>query len=417
MLASRAVQVAKRGAAAPIAAATRGAGTAPSSAFCRPPLGRAALPVAGRARHAAKSSLAVAVPPPEMADAYATRGATWGLAPRATPAIDDVEAAAKRGPLPATTVADFERAGFAVLRGVFSAEEIAPVYEAAQEVARKEAEAAAAADGGVVSASSRCVLEPPSLAFARETEAAVGSNVRSVFALHKGSRPDDADAAEAARNAPATPEDLLAALLHDSRLVARASQLLGDNVYIHQSRINYQPAFVGTGFGWHSDFETWHAEDGMPLPRALSAVVMLSDNTASNGALMVVPGSHTSFVRCAGETPDANWEASLRSQRTGVPSVETLAELCARAEAEHGKAVTHCEGRVGDVIMFDCNLMHGSTGNLSHAARTNAFVVYNAVGNAVTAPPYAPVPRPEHVATRDPQWMRPLPTTLRLPAP
>ena len=32
-------------------------------------------------------------------------------------------------------------------------------------------------------------------------------------------------------------------------------QLLRDQVYFFQSRVNYQPAFSGSGFMWHSDFE------------------------------------------------------------------------------------------------------------------------------------------------------------------
>ncbi|CAE8596579.1 unnamed protein product, partial [Polarella glacialis] len=44
------------------------------------------------------------------------------------------------------------------------------------------------------------------------------------------------------------------------KLVSIARQILADDVYIHQCRVNFQPAFVGSGFWWHSDFETWHSE-------------------------------------------------------------------------------------------------------------------------------------------------------------
>ena len=91
------------------------------------------------------------------------------------------------------------------------------------------------------------------------------------------------------------------------------------------------------------DFETWHAEDGMPRPRSLSAVVFLDKNVSwlfkgpffveffpqhfdmnfllsplfeaeYNGALMVVPKSHKTFLRCPGRQMSANWEKSLQSQ-------------------------------------------------------------------------------------------------------
>src|SRR5699024_8919210 len=82
----------------------------------------------------------------------------------------------------------------------------------------------------------------------------------------------------------------IAALARDPRILDRARQLMGSEVYLHQTRVNYLPGFKGTGFYWHSDFETWHAEDGMPTPRAVSCSIALTDNYAFNGGLMVMPG-------------------------------------------------------------------------------------------------------------------------------
>ena len=100
--------------------------------------------------------------------------------------------------------------------------------------------------------------------------------VRSIFEVHKHN-------------------SLFNKLSRDERLVRIAQQILNDDVYIHQSRINFQQEAVGTGFMWHSDFETWHLEDGMPQMRSVSCVVMLSDNHSYNGALMV--WNTTSFQR------------------------------------------------------------------------------------------------------------------------
>src|SRR5688572_8775695 len=99
-----------------------------------------------------------------------------------------------------------------------------------------------------------------------------GSEVRSIFMVHK-------------LNA------LLGQLVSDKRLVSIARQILGGDVYIHQSRLNLKPGFSGGEFFWHSDFETWHVEDGMPCMRALSCTVLLSENNEFNGPLMLIPGS------------------------------------------------------------------------------------------------------------------------------
>jgi ectoine hydroxylase len=54
----------------------------------------------------------------------------------------------------------------------------------------------------------------------------------------------------------------------------------------------------------------------------------------------------------------------------------------------------------GSVALFDCNLLHGSTGNLSPLSRVNLFTVYNQIENAPVAPFGGRSPRPAHVAER-----------------
>ncbi|GAA0734379.1 ectoine hydroxylase [Dactylosporangium roseum] len=184
-------------------------------------------------------------------------------------------------------------------------------------------------------------------------------------------------------------------LIGDTRLTGRAAQILGSEVYVHQTRVNLKPGFDGTDFYWHSDFETWHAEDGMPTPRALSVVLALTENLPINGPLMVIPGSHRTFVSCTGETPEANYRTSLVRQEIGLPSQQTLSRL-----AELG-GVVQCLARPGTAIVFDSNLMHGSTGNITPFPRQSLFVVFNSVENALSEPFSAPARRPEFLAARD----------------
>jgi ectoine hydroxylase len=266
-------------------------------------------------------------------------------------------------------LAEYDDRGYLVLRGVFDRDEVAVLRNAATEIVRKEADAS----GMVVTESSTVVTEPGTKIF------------KSKFAVHKSDK-------------------IFGRLARDARLVERAKQLLDDDVYIHQSRLNFQPAFFGTGFQPHSDYETWASEDGMPLPRAFSAVIMLERNMPQNGALMVVPGSHKQFIACPGATPDANWEQSLLYQKVGSPrppQIEKVVRAC-------GNDIVYCSGEPGDVVLFDCNLLHLSHNNISPWSRVNGFFVYNAVSNRLGPPLHAPKPRPEHVATRDPEWTQPI---------
>src|SRR5690606_32238298 len=173
-----------------------------------------------------------------------------------------------------------------------------------------------------------------------------------------------------------------------------AQFLLNDKVYIHQSRLNYKPGFEGKEFYWHSDFETWHVEDGMPRMRALSMSVLLAENTPDNGPLMLMPGSHRVFLTCIGATPDDHYRSSLKKQEYGVPDRQSLTELAHR----HG--ITAPTGKAGTVVIFDCNTMHGSNGNITPYPRANAFFVYNAVSNRLQEPFGAQKPRPDFIAAR-----------------
>ncbi|KQX19460.1 MULTISPECIES: ectoine hydroxylase [unclassified Sphingomonas] len=202
-----------------------------------------------------------------------------------------------------------------------------------------------------------------------------GREVRSIFAIHAQSH-------------------VLARLAADERLVGIARFLLDDEVYIHQSRLNYKAGFQGKEFYWHSDFETWHVEDGMPRMRALSMSVLLAENTPHNGPLMLIPGSHRSFLTCVGETPEDHYRMSLKKQEYGVPDEDSLAELAHR----HGIAAP--VGKPGSVVIFDCNIMHGSNGNITPFPRANAFLVYNAVSNRLADPFGVDKPRPDFVAAR-----------------
>lgn len=203
-----------------------------------------------------------------------------------------------------------------------------------------------------------------------------GDEVRSIFAVHRDN-------------------DVFKALANHRELVGAVRQIVGSAVYVHQSRINFKPGFKGKEFQWHSDFETWHTEDGMPRMRALSVSIALSDNYPFNGPLMVIPGSHRYYVACVGETPDNNYETSLRRQEYGVPDEDSLTWLVQQSGIEQPA------GKAGSVVFFDCNTMHGSNSNITPYPRSNAFFVFNSVENKLVEPFAAKTPRPGYIAARD----------------
>lgn len=176
--------------------------------------------------------------------------------------------------------------------------------------------------------------------------------------------------------------ELVGELVRDPRVLDRARQILGSDVYIHQSRIDYLPGFHGKGTYWHSDFEIWHAEDGMPAPRAVSMSIPLTGQQELTGELMAMPGSHRTFV----PAPRGSG---------GVPGQEHLTSLAA------AYGIDRFTDSEGSVLMLDANLMQGSADNITPFPRTNIFVVFSSVENGLVEPFAGGEPRPDFIANRD----------------
>ena len=121
--------------------------------------------------------------------------------------------------LSADQVQSYGRDGFLLLENLFSDEEVAALLAEVERMTRDPA----------IVRREEAITEP-------------GSNaVRSIFMVHVLS-------------------PILGRLVADPRLANAARQILGSEVYIHQSRANMKPGFKGKEFYWHSDFETWHVE-------------------------------------------------------------------------------------------------------------------------------------------------------------
>lgn len=288
----------------------------------------------------------------DVTDLYPTRdGERTRVIERRDPVV---QGTAEQGPMDAETLRGFDTKGYLTVDELITGEEL-ELFRA--ELKRLSEDPEVKADG-------RTVVEAKS------------DEVRSIFDIHRSN-------------------EIFSKIANDPRVVDRARQILGSDVYIHQSRINYKPEFVGKDFTWHSDFETWHAEDGMPAPRAVSISISLTDNYSYNGPLMIMPGSHKHYISAQEKTPEDNHRQSLVMQGAGVPDPETLTEFADRF------GIDVLEGPAGGAVMFDSNCMHASNGNVTPYPRSNVFIVYNSVENTCGEPYAAPKPRPEHIASTD----------------
>jgi ectoine hydroxylase len=252
-------------------------------------------------------------------------------------------------------LSSFERDGFVFLEGVFSADEVAVLRAAV----------------------------PP--LFAERTERTVyevdGTTIRSVYGPHQRSK-------------------VFADLARHPRLVQPAQAVLGRAVYVYQSKINTKAVFGSDVWPWHQDYIFWWKEDGMPAPRALTIGVFLDDITEASGPMSLVPSSHKNGVvatdsyegRPSGYEQSPSWIANLVARLKYTISKDVFVELASK----HG--IVTPMGPAGSILVFDCNVAHASSVNLSPNERRMAFITYNAVDNA---PSEAGLRRPEFLVSRD----------------
>ena len=168
------------------------------------------------------------------------------------------------------------------------------------------------------------------------------------------------------------------------RLIRPVEQVFGEQLYMHQYKINAKAAFECDVWQWHQDYGTWARDDGMPEPRAMNIAVFMDEVMPINGPLMLVPRSHTVGVL----------QAEHDTTTTSYP-LWTLDHATVKRLADEGGIVA-ATGGPGTVLMFHGNLVHASAPNITPYPRRIVYLTLCAVSNYIRKPT-----RPEYIAHRD----------------
>ena len=192
-----------------------------------------------------------------------------------------------------------------------------------------------------------------------------GDAVRTNFAAHLYSAP-------------------FARLARHPRMVAPIKQIFGEDVYMHQFKINGKMAIDGDVWQWHQDYGTWRRDDDMPEARAMNVAIFLDDVNEFNGPLMLIPGSHRLGVLEAGH------DLTTTSYPLWTLDHGTIEKLVARG------GIVAPKGPAGSMILFHGCLVHASTSNLSPWNRVSVYLSLCAVSNHIRR-----FKRPGYIAHRD----------------
>jgi ectoine hydroxylase len=180
-----------------------------------------------------------------------------------------------------------------------------------------------------------------------------------------------------------------ATLARHPRMIEPVESLFGEQLYMHQFKINGKMAFEGDVWQWHQDYGTWLNDDMMPTERAMNIAIFLDDVNEYNGPLMFIPGSHKKGV------VEAKHDLTTTSYPLWTVDNNLIRQLVERAGGKQGGIVSP-KGPAGSMILFHSCLVHASTSNLSPWNRVSVYLSLCTVSNHIRRHK-----RPEYIAHRD----------------
>lgn len=246
--------------------------------------------------------------------------------------------------LSAEEKAAYERDGFLLRRGKFTADEVAELIEASEELCRDLVQAEGRTKMRV---SADYVFEPDA--------------TKGVIIKWEPGAEDVVQGVEPCVHLHPIYEKYRS----HAEFVDPARDILGlDDVDLFTEKLNLKRARAGGKYALHQDFPYWSRAD--EADRMVTALVALDEATVENGALQVHPGSHTKGV-VPGKKSELKFE-ELEIDPATYPTDEMIS----------------VEMKPGDVVFFGPMLVHTSPANPSDKDRRALLYTYQRAGN-VTA--------------------------------
>jgi hypothetical protein len=112
-------------------------------------------------------------------------------------------------------------------------------------------------------------------------------------------------------------DDLYGMFARSPRIVERMEQMLGGEVYLYHMKMMLKEPRVGGAWEWHQDYGYWY-HNGCLFPFLASCLIAVSRANQANGCLQVIRGSHlmggsTTVARAIRPAP--TWNRSTRPSR------------------------------------------------------------------------------------------------------
>ncbi|MBA0882486.1 phytanoyl-CoA dioxygenase family protein [Flavobacterium undicola] len=195
--------------------------------------------------------------------------------------------------------------------------------------------------------------------------------------------------------APERESDVFKKVAKINKIVEPMKQLIGNGVYLYQSKINVKEGLLGEWWQWHQDYYYWKREDNIPTSNIINFSIFLDDVDEFNGPMFIVPNTHKEEVNMVPNDKmflDSK-NALLSTEMQHVIKKQTLKKLI---NSKGG--IFNAKGKAGTVLIFHGNILHASNANLSPFDRKVLFLTYNDVNNTSTD---SSNPRPSYIVNHD----------------
>lgn len=154
--------------------------------------------------------------------------------------------------------------------------------------------------------------------------------------------------------------DAFAKATRSHRIIDRLEAFFGDQVYVYHNKVALKYSGV-VGFSYHQDYAYWY-EMGNLYPDMATAFIAIDRATRANGCLKLIVGSH-------------KLGRLNHVQRDGISDSGVDVERLEQIEKRMPEVAIELE--VGDVVIFHCNVLHGSDDNHSGESRIGLLGCYN----------------------------------------
>ncbi|CAG5070065.1 L-proline trans-4-hydroxylase [Dyadobacter sp. CECT 9623] len=228
--------------------------------------------------------------------------------------------------LNSTQVEDYHRDGYVVVKGLFSEEEIAKLYNTALE---------------------NSVMQKNAMDLNDQS----GKKTKLSLWFTPG-------------------DDVFGYLIRSERMVNSVWQLLGEEsqvCHFHTKLMQKEPK-VGGAWEWHQDYGYWYKNQFIFPDQLMSVMIALTSANKENGCLQVIKGSH-----------------KMGRVNHGFAGEQVGADMEMVNHALKTMDLVYCEIEPGDALFFHSNLLHRSEANLSDHPRWSLISCYNSQSNIAYA--------------------------------